>query len=43
MMNFLSSIGFIKQGIDNWKENANNEKPIKKRKNSLYKEVEQIL
>ena len=43
MMNFLSSIGFIKQGIDNWKENANNEKPIKKRKNSLDQEVEQIL
>ena len=43
MMNFLSSIGLIKQGVENWKENSKNNKPLKKRKNSLDQEVEQIL
>ena len=44
MINFLYSINFIKQGFENWKENSDNSnKPLKKRRNSLDQEIEQIL
>ena len=42
MKNFLFSIGIIKQGVDNWKENAIKIKNSKQEKNT-DQEVEQIL
>ena len=42
MKNFLSSIGIIKQGVDNWKENAKKNITSNKEKNT-DQEVEQIL
>ena len=43
MKNFISSIGFIKQGFAGFKEKKNNNEDKKKRKNSLDQQVEQIL
>ena len=43
MIDFLSSIGIIKNGVENWKENSKNNKNLKKRKNSLDQDVEHIL
>ena len=43
MIDFLSSIGIIKNGVENWKENSKNNKNLKKRKNSLVQKVEHIL
>ena len=42
MKDFLSSIGIIKQGFENWKEKPKNNKGTQKRKNS-DQEVENIL
>ena len=43
MIDFLSSIGIIKNGVENWKEISINNKNLKKRKNSLVQKVEHIL
>ena len=43
MINFLSGIEAIKNGVNKWKENIGNNQDLKKRKNPFEQEVEHIL